>query len=91
MQPKKHYYYNSILGNRIFDLAICPLEGAFVTATSKEDQLAMNHFEAQGLSREEFIIEWLKHRGQHGSMEKLLANKDFLDPEKIKDSSLVTS
>lgn len=91
MQPKKHYYYNSILGNRIFDLAICPLEGAFVTATSKEDQLAMNHFEAQGLSREEFIIEWLKHRGQHGTLEKLLSNKDFLNPKKIKDNSMVTS
>lgn len=88
MQPKKHYYYNSILGNRIFDLALCPLESAFVTATSKEDQLAMNHFEAQNLNREQFIAAWLEYKGQSGTLEKLVTDSNFM---KLEDSSMETS
>ena len=39
LTQKREYYVSSIKGNRVFDLALQPLEAAFVTATSKEDQL----------------------------------------------------
>lgn len=71
MTPKRQYYYNSRLGNRVFDMAVLPLEGAFVTATAKEDQLMMNKMEEKGLDSEEFVIEWLKHKGQEDEAEKM--------------------
>ncbi|WP_276892096.1 conjugal transfer protein TrbE [Dialister micraerophilus] len=72
MIPKRQYYYNSRLGNRVFDMAVLPLEGAFVTSTSKEDQIAMNKLEEKGIiSGEKFIIQWLQHKGQSDVAEKM--------------------
>lgn len=72
MTPKRQYYYNSRLGNRVFDMAVLPLEGAFVTATSKEDQIVMNKMEEEKeLTSEQFVVEWLKYKGEAAEAEKM--------------------
>lgn len=65
MQPKRDYYYASPKGNRIFQLALQPIELPFVTATAKSDQLAMNQLLAS-YPREEFVSRWLKHKDYSG-------------------------
>lgn len=69
MIPKQDYYYNSQKGNRIFRLSLRKAELPFVTATSKQDQQAMNRILAEypeilgENKREVFIREWFKHKG----------------------------
>lgn len=58
LTPKKEYFYKSPLGNRVFDLNLSPLEVAFLTATSKEDQRKAASM--QDLSVPQFINEWKK-------------------------------
>lgn len=58
LTPKKEYFYKSPLGNRVFDLNLSPLEVAFLTATSKEDQRKAAAM--QNLSVPQFINEWKK-------------------------------
>jgi type IV secretion system protein TrbE len=50
--PKKHYYYMSPLGNRLFDLGLGPTALAFVGATGKEDLGRIREL------REEFGSDW---------------------------------
>jgi type IV secretion system protein VirB4 len=40
-QPKRDYYYQSRLGNRLFDLGLGPVALAFATAGRPQDQMAM--------------------------------------------------
>ena len=61
MEPKRDYYYSSEKGNRIFRLALQPIELPFVTATAKKDQQAMDSI-LQSAGRESFIEEWLKYK-----------------------------
>ena len=63
LTQKREYYVSSIKGNRVFDLALQPLEAAFVTATSKEDQLKIQALEKNHLSKDEFILAWLDYKG----------------------------
>lgn len=63
LTQKKEYYVSSIKGNRVFNLALQPLEAAFVTATSKEDQLQIQQLERDGVSGEDFIRAWLTYKG----------------------------
>lgn len=58
MTPKSDYYYFSDRGNRIFRLALQPIEIPFVTATSKNDQIAINKILAKG-KPDEFVHDWL--------------------------------
>ncbi len=69
LTQKKEYYVSSIKGNRIFDLALQPLEAAFVTATSKEDQLHIQALEKEGLSTNDFITRWLEYKSLVGERE----------------------
>jgi type IV secretion system protein TrbE len=50
--PKRHYYYMSPLGNRLFDLGLGPAALAFVGATGKEDLAFIREL------RDEFGSEW---------------------------------
>lgn len=61
MTPKWDYYYASEKGKRIFNLALQPIEMPFVTATSKDDQIAMNKILSK-YGRENFIEQWLKYK-----------------------------
>lgn len=65
MQAKRDYYYASPKGNRIFQLALQPIELPFVTATAKSDQLAMDQILAS-YPREEFVSRWLKYKDYSG-------------------------
>ena len=45
-QPKRDYYYQSPLGNRLFELGLGPIALAFVAAGRPEDQRDINHLTA---------------------------------------------
>ncbi|WP_031308759.1 conjugal transfer protein TrbE [Sphingobium sp. C100] len=60
--PKRDYYYQSPLGNRLFDLDIGPLALAFLASAGPADQRVMDGLIARhGPSR--FAAHWARHRG----------------------------
>src|SRR3546814_11270445 len=60
--PKRDYYCQSALGNRLFDLGLGPLALAFTAASSRSDMNAISALvEAHGAER--FAEAWLRHRG----------------------------
>ena len=61
-QPKRDYYYQSRLGNRVFDLGLGPVALAFAGAAKPEDQRAMDAVSASVPSAD-FAATWLRHRG----------------------------
>jgi type IV secretion/conjugal transfer VirB4 family ATPase len=60
--PKQDYYYQSPLGNRLFDLGLGPLALAFVGASRQEDQRAIDRLVADP-GADDFLSAWLKHKG----------------------------
>jgi type IV secretion system protein TrbE len=60
-QPKRDYYYQSRLGNRVFDLSLGPVALAFSGASTPEDQRAINAVLAA--TPREFASAWLRDRG----------------------------
>lgn len=61
-QPKRDYYYQSRLGNRIFDLGLGPVALAFAGASTPEDQRAIDEVSAR-IASSGFAAAWLRHRG----------------------------
>lgn len=61
-QPKRDYYYQSRLGNRVFDLGLGPVALAFAAASSPEDQRAIDAVVSTSGSSG-FASAWLRHRG----------------------------
>ena len=61
-QPKRDYYYQSRLGNRVFDLGLGPVTLAFAAAGSPEDQRAIDAV-AASVPPADFAAAWLRHRG----------------------------
>ena len=61
--PKRHYYYVSPLGRRLFDLTIEPVTLAFIGAGSKEEILAARRMADRYGDR--WTVEWLRSRGLH--------------------------
>ena len=61
-QPKRDYYYQSRLGNRVFDLGLGPVALAFAGASTPEDQRAIDAVSAASNSPD-FAAAWLRHRG----------------------------
>ena len=68
--PKRDYYYQSRLGNRVFDLGLGPITLAFAGASSPEDQRDMDRvWDALPPARQgaalgtDFAAAWLRHRG----------------------------
>jgi len=59
--PKRHYYYVSPLGRRLFQFALGPAALAFIGAGSKDDILAARRFIEQHGAR--WTVEWLRLRG----------------------------
>ncbi len=59
--PKKHYYYKSIYGSRLFELALGPIALAYCAASSKEDQFKVKEILATK-GKEHFNEEWLKYK-----------------------------
>jgi type IV secretory pathway VirB4 component len=61
-QPKRDYYYQSRLGNRVFDLGLGQVTLAFAGASRPEDQRAMDAI-AGSAGSPNFADAWLRHRG----------------------------
>jgi type IV secretion system protein TrbE len=61
-QPKRDYYYQSRLGNRVFDLGLGSVALAFSGASTPEDQRAIDDVSAAATSAG-FAAAWLRHRG----------------------------
>ena len=61
-QPKRDYYYQSRLGNRVFDLGLGPVALAFAGASTPEDQRAIDDVSA-AVPSSGFAAAWLRHRG----------------------------
>jgi len=60
-QPKRDYYYQSRLGNRVFDLSLGPIALAFAGASTPEDQRAIDA--VLSAQPREFASAWLRDRG----------------------------
>ncbi|PKO39576.1 MAG: conjugal transfer protein TrbE [Betaproteobacteria bacterium HGW-Betaproteobacteria-3] len=60
-QPKRDYYYQSRLGNRVFDLGLGPAALAFAGASTPEDQRSIDAVSATATSSG-FAAAWLRHR-----------------------------
>ncbi|MBP7655232.1 MAG: conjugal transfer protein TrbE [Pseudoxanthomonas sp.] len=61
-QPKRDYYYQSRLGNRVFDLGLGPVALAFAGASSPEEQRAIDAVSGS-VPPSDFAAAWLRHRG----------------------------
>lgn len=63
-QAKREYYYQSVKGNRLFELGLeqCPVALAFAGAADPEDQQMMDNV-LQHVAREQFAARWLERRG----------------------------
>ncbi|VTU31548.1 Type IV secretion system protein virB4 [Variovorax sp. SRS16] len=65
-QPKRDYYYQSRLGNRVFDLGLGPVALAFAGASTPEDQRQIDKVcdaLPTSLVPSGFATAWLRHRG----------------------------
>lgn len=60
--PKRDYYCQSALGNRLFDLGLGPVALAFAAASSRSDLNAISALVEQH-SADGFAAAWLRHRG----------------------------
>jgi len=71
-QPKRDYYYQSRLGNRLFDLDLGPATLAFAGASMPQDQRDMDAVLAATSSKSAaFATAWLRHRGLHWAADLL--------------------
>jgi type IV secretion system protein TrbE len=61
-QPKRDYYYQSRLGNRLFDLDLGPAALAFSGASTPQDQRDIDRVLTQA-GAPGFAGAWLRHRG----------------------------
>ena len=60
--PKRDYYYQSRLGNRVFDLGLGPVTLAFAGASTPEHQRDIDTVSAS-VPPADFAAAWLRHRG----------------------------
>ncbi|CAJ0796600.1 conjugal transfer protein TrbE [Ralstonia holmesii] len=61
-EPKRDYYYQSRLGNRLFDLDLGPVALAFAGASTPQEQRDIDRVLAQA-GPPGFAGAWLRHRG----------------------------
>ena len=63
-QPKRDYYYQSRLGNRLFDLDLGAATLAFAGTSTPQDQRDIDAVLAAASSASTpFVAAWLRHRG----------------------------
>ncbi|HRM94457.1 MAG TPA: conjugal transfer protein TrbE, partial [Alicycliphilus sp.] len=71
-QPKRDYYYQSRLGNRLFDLDLGAATLAFAGASTPQDQRDIDAVLAAAASASTpFAATWLRHRGLHWAADLL--------------------
>ncbi len=61
-EPKRDYYYQSRLGNRVFDLGLGPVALAFAGASTPEHQRAIDAVSAS-VPPSDFAAAWLRQCG----------------------------
>ncbi len=71
-QPKRDYYYQSRLGNRLFDLDLGPVALAFAGASTPQDQRAIDSV-LRDAGTPGFSGAWLRHRGLDWAADLLLS------------------
>lgn len=69
-QPKRDYYYQSQLGNRLFELGLGPIALAFAGASTPEHQRAIDEVLAQS-GNADFAGAWLRRQGLDWAAELL--------------------
>ncbi|AUZ83693.1 conjugal transfer protein TrbE [Methylophaga nitratireducenticrescens] len=70
-EPKRDYYYQSRLGNRLFDLDLGQVALAFAGASTPEDHRDMDTLMAS-TPVSDFAVSWLRHRGLDWAADLLL-------------------
>ncbi len=70
--PKRDYYYQSRLGNRLFDLDLGPVALAFAASASPAEQREIDRI-LQASSAAAFAPAWLRHRGLDWAADLLTA------------------
>jgi type IV secretion system protein TrbE len=60
-QPKRQYYYQSSLGNRLFELGLGPLALAYCAISSREEQKEIQRI-LRECGKEEFNTAWLQYK-----------------------------
>ena len=66
--PKRQYYYKSILGCRLFELALSPFLLAYVASASKEDQAEVLRIQRE-YGKDDFNLAWLKYKNQEEALQ----------------------
>jgi len=80
--PKRDYYCQSALGNRLFDLGLGPLALAFAAASSRSDMTAITALlDAHG--PDGFAAAWARHRGLDWVAD--LISKNTLEPQETSE------
>ena len=79
--PKKHYYFKNPQGSRLFELALSPLELAYVAASSGEDKEKCD--DLSELNTKDFNVEWLNYKGWNGEAIVERIEKMISDEKKI--------
>ena len=79
-QPKRDYYYQSRLGNRLFDLDLGPIALAFAAAGTPEDQRAIDRVLRES-GPAEFPPAWLRHRGLGWAADLLEQHRQTLEAQ----------
>lgn len=74
--PKRDYYYQSRLGNRVFDLGLGPVALAFAGASSPEDQRAIDAVSGS-VQPSDFAAAWLRHRGLDWAADLITSSPPF--------------
>ena len=83
-QPKRDYYYQSRLGNRLFDLGLGPVALAFAGTSTPEDQRAIDRvLEAAGAKG--FPAAWLSDRGLTWAAELVATAFNFAGEQTMKN------
>ncbi len=80
--PKRDYYYQSRLGNRLFDLDLGPVTLAFAGASTPQDQRDMNAV-SHSVSPPEFAAAWLCHRGLDWAADLVPSFPPFSSPSSV--------
>ncbi|EIE46495.1 conjugal transfer protein TrbE [Pseudomonas aeruginosa] len=70
--PKRDYYYQSRLGNRLFDLDLGPVALAFAASASPAEQREIDRIQ-QSSAAADFAPAWLRHRGLDWAADLLTA------------------
>lgn len=65
--PKREYYYKSILGSRLFELALSPFALSYVASASKADQEQILRIQKE-YPNEDFNIHWMKYKNQQEAL-----------------------